>query len=94
MNIVPVACISQTMCCVYTEKPQPVKLSNDRQRWAKTGEDPGKCKQNKHQIRKTKRTNVFKNSNLNLVYSLPDFPGYYTEHEIWTGIIIINPTGV
>ena len=98
MNIVPMACISPTMCCVCTGKPQPVILSNDRQRWAKTGEDPGKCKQNKHQIRKTKRTNVSKNSNinsnLNLVLSLPDFPGYYTEHEIWTGIIIVNPTGV
>ena len=53
MNIVPVACISTTMCCVCVGKPPPVKICNDMQRLAKTGEDPGEYKQNKHQIRKT-----------------------------------------
>ena len=107
MNIVPVACISPTMCCVCTGKPPPMKICNDRQRLAKTGEDPGKCNQNKHQTWKAKRTNVIKNCNLNTafkipvvqcqatgstgrvddhVYSLPDFSGYYTEHEFWKGI--------
>ena len=49
---------------LYRETP----TSENMQWQLKIGEYPGKCKQNKPQIRKTKRTNVIKNSNLNTAF--------------------------
>ena len=84
-----------------------MKLNNDRQRQAKTGKDPGKCKQKITKYGKLTEQKLLK-SNLNTafqipdvvqcqasgstgrandhVYFIPDFPGYYTKQEFWTGI--------